>query len=104
MEFKIRGLDELIRKLKKLPEQMHSEIEHELRVAAERICTRARELCKDPILAAQINYRVYRTNDTIEVEITGPTAIKKYLLQAFDELKPNFRDYVAQAIERAIRA
>jgi hypothetical protein len=103
MEFEIKGFDELIRKLKKLPEKMRSEIERELRVAAEQVCTRARELCRDPLMAAQINYRVYRTDNTIGVEITGPVATKDYLIQAFEELKPNFRDYVAQAVERAIK-
>ncbi|MEM3828025.1 MAG: HK97 gp10 family phage protein [Conexivisphaerales archaeon] len=99
----IKGLDELIRKLRRLPEQIRSEIEREIRTAAEQVCAKARELCQDPLLAAQINYRVYRTNDTIGVEVTGPTATKDYLIQAFEELKPSLRDYVAQAIERAIK-
>jgi len=103
MEFEIKGLDELIRKLEKMPEQIRLEVEWELRVAAEQVCTRARELCKDPLLAAQVNYRIYRTNDTIGVEITGPVKTKEYLIQSFEELKPHFRDYVAQALERAIK-
>lgn len=103
MDIEIRGLDELIRKLKALPEQIRSEIEHELRAAAERVCARARELCKDPLLAAEINYRVYHTADIIGVEITGPAATKDYLIQAFEELKPYFKDYVAQAVEKAIK-
>jgi hypothetical protein len=103
MDIEIKGLDELIRKLKSLPEQMRSEIERELRAAAEEVCARARDLCKDPLLATQINYKVYRTNDTIDVEITGPVATKEYLLQAFEELKPNFKGYVVRAIEKAIK-
>jgi len=104
MKFEIKGFDELIRKIKRLPEQMRLEVERELRAAAEQVCMRARELCKDPLLAEQINYRVYRTNDTIGVKITGPAETKDHLIQAFEELKLNLRDYVAQAIERAIKA
>ncbi len=101
MKIEIKGLDELIRKLERLPKQMRLEIERELRAAAEQVCVRARELCGDDLLAAQINYRVYLTDDTVGVEITGP---KDYLIQAFEELKPNFRDYVVQAVERTIKA
>ena len=100
IDIKIEGLV----KFEKLPDKIQSEIELELREAAEKICTRARELCKDPILGAQINYRIYHTRDTIGVEITGPFTTKSYLLQAFNEHKSNFKDYISQAIERAIKA
>ena len=103
MEFEVRGLDELIRKLEELPEHIRLEVEQELRLAAERVCVRAHELCEDPLLAARINYRVYRTHDTVGVEITGPENTKDCLARAFEELKPRFRGYVAQAVERAIR-
>jgi hypothetical protein len=104
MDVKIKGLKKLTRRLKQLPKQTRLEMERELRAAAKQVCARARELCQDKLLAKQINYKVHRTNDEVRVEVIGPATTKDYLIQAFEELKPNFRGKVAQALRRAIKA
>lgn len=102
MGVKIKGLDKLSRKLERLPEQIKSEVEQELRRAAEQVCERAREVAGDPL--AKIDYRIYRTDDSVCAEITASQNLRKALEQAFEELKPSFPDHISEALKRAIKA
>ena len=102
-DIEIKGLDELTRKLKELPEKLLQEIEVELRKAAQTLCERAKSMCTDPLIRSQINYRVFRTKSEIGVEIMAPDEAKPYLNKAFEEIKPNLSGYVQQALDKALK-
>jgi len=102
-DIELKGLDELIRKLNELPEKLLQEIEMELRKAAQTLCERAKSMCTDPLIRSQINYRVFRTEDNIGIEIIAPNEAKDYLNKAFEEISPYLNDYVRQALDKALK-
>ena len=85
-----------------MDEFFKSEVEQELKRAAEQVCDRARKVAGDPL--AEIDYRIYRTDDSLCAEITASQNLRKALEQAFEELKPSFPDHKSEALERAIKA
>jgi len=103
VEFEIKGLDELIRELERLPKKIRKETERKFREAAYRIILSAQLKCPDPELRKKITYRVSSTQDSISVEIFAPEEAHKYLEEAFEENKSSVPILVAQAVEKALK-
>jgi len=102
IDIEIKGLSELIRNLEKLPDRVLQEPELELQKVAQTLCERARSICTDPLVRSQINYRVFRRENELVVEIFAPDEAKNCLKQAFEEIKPYIGGYVSLAIEKAL--
>lgn len=103
LKIEIKGLKELRKKLKKLPDDMLRETERKLREAVDRIVRSARMKCPNPELREKITSRVLKVGKQISVTITAPEEARIYLEQAFEEIKDTIPKEVAEAVREAIR-
>jgi len=103
VKFEIKGLKELERSLKRLPEEIKKETEKTLREEAYRIVMTAQLYCSDPALREKISYEVTSQCDTISVSIQAPMEAKECLEKAFDEHKTSVSPLIADAVNRALR-
>jgi len=101
-KIKIKGLKELERKLKRLPDDIRRETERKLREAANRIVLSAQMKCLDAKLREKITSRVLSRGERISIEISAPEEARPYLEQAFEENKDSIPKEVAEAVKRAI--
>jgi len=102
-DIRVRGLDELRRKLEKMPEDIKRETERMLREAANRIVFAAQMRCPDAVLREKITSQVTRSDGSITVTISAPPEARRHLLEAYEENKNAIPSQVADAIRRAIR-
>jgi len=99
----IKGLKELERYLKNLPQEIRKKTEKALREEAYRIVLTAQTKCPDPEIREQIRTEVTSHGDNIEVSIYAPERARKYLEQAFNEHKNEVSPIIADAVDRALR-
>lgn len=98
-----RGLDELQRKLERMPEDIRRETERMLRDVAQRIVFAAQMKCPDEALRQKITSNVTQSGQKIAVTISAPPEAKRYLIEAYEENKHTIPEQVAAAIREAIQ-
>lgn len=98
----ISGIDELKRKLERLPDDMRREIERTFREAANRIVLSAQMKCPAAEIREKITSRVTSSGEKISIEISAPKEASPYLRQALEENKSSIPIEVANAVRRAI--
>jgi len=101
-DIRIEGLEELERKLKRLPDEIRKETERELREAANRIVLSAQMKCPDANIRERITSQVTSSGERISVTISAPAEARPYLEQAFEENRERIPKEVADAVKRAL--
>lgn len=99
----IKGLDKLQKEMCRISQDISRLTKKQLKKNAEMLVLEAQMLCPDSILRNSVRYEIVYRNDGIQIFIFADEKAKKYLEQAYENLKNKILKDVSIAVKNAIR-
>lgn len=103
INFEIKGLDKIKKKLDRIASDIPRQVEKELLQQAETIVVDAQLLCADPKLRESIRYEIDSIGENISIHFFCDEDAKVYFEQSFEENKGNISIHIKQALQKALR-
>ena len=103
INFEIRGLDKIKKKLDRIASDIPRLIEKELLQQAETIVVDAQLFCTEPKLRESIRYEIDSVGDDISICFFCDEEAKVYLEQSFEDNKENLSIHIKHALQKALR-